>query len=56
MSRFKSLNAMATMRSQALACCSALAIVGGAAPAFAQDTLAGASSEPEAIVRSEEHV
>lgn len=50
MSRFNSLTAMARMRSQALACCSALAIVGGAAPAFAQDTLAGASSEPEAIV------
>ncbi len=50
MSRFNSLSAMSRMRSQALACCSALAIVGGAAPAFAQETPAGASSEPEAIV------
>ena len=50
MSRFNSLSAMSRMRSQALACCSALAIVGGAAPAFAQETPAGANSEPEAIV------
>lgn len=50
MSRFNSLTAMSRMRSQALACCSALAIVGGAAPAFAQETPAGASTEPEAIV------
>ena len=41
---------MSRMRAQALACCSALAIVGGAAPAFAQETPAGASSEPEAII------
>ena len=50
MSRFNNLSAMTRLRSQALACCSALAIVGGAAPAFAQETPAGASTEPEAIV------
>ncbi len=50
MSKFNSLSAMSRMRAQALACCSALAIVGGAAPAFAQETPAGASSEPEAII------
>ncbi|MBX9884049.1 MAG: TonB-dependent receptor [Novosphingobium sp.] len=39
------------MRIQALACCSALAIVGGAAPAFAQETTApDASAPPEIIV------
>ncbi|WP_170233886.1 TonB-dependent receptor [Novosphingobium sediminis] len=41
---------MSRLRSQALACCSALAIVGGAAPAFAQDSAAAGVSEPEAIV------
>lgn len=50
MLRFNLLSAMTRLRAQALACSSALAIVGGAAPAFAQETPAGASSEPEAIV------
>ncbi len=50
MSQFNSLSAMSRMRIQALACCSALAIVGGAAPAFAQESPAGAASEPEAII------
>lgn len=50
MQKFNSLPAVSRMRAQALACCSALAIVGGAAPAFAQETPVGASSEPEAIV------
>jgi TonB-dependent receptor len=50
MQKFNSLPAVSRMRAEALACCSALAIVGGAAPAFAQETPAGASSEPEAIV------
>ncbi|GEO01607.1 TonB-dependent receptor [Novosphingobium sediminis] len=50
MSQFNNLTAMSRLRSQALACCSALAIVGGAAPAFAQDSAAAGVSEPEAIV------
>lgn len=50
MSQFNSLSAVSRLRTQALACCSALAIVGGAAPAFAQDAAASGASEPEAIV------
>lgn len=41
---------MARMRVEALTCCSALALIGGAAPAFAQETPVGGASEPEAIV------
>ena len=50
MSQFKSLSAMSRLRTEALVCCSALAIVAGAAPAFAQDSVAATASEPEAIV------
>lgn len=50
MHTFNSLSATPRIRIKALACCSALAIVGGTAPAFAQETPDGASSESEEIV------
>ena len=50
MSQFSNLPAMSRLRSQALACCSALAIIGGAAPAFAQESVAPEASAPDAII------
>ncbi|WP_298190013.1 TonB-dependent receptor [Novosphingobium sp.] len=43
---------MSRLRSQALACCSALAIIGGAAPAFAQESVAPEASAPDEIIVS----
>jgi iron complex outermembrane recepter protein len=50
MSRFNSLNHIARLRGQALACCSALAIVGGAAPVMAQEAAGAAAPAPDEII------